>query len=538
MKNNLSKNISLNNFLFEYNEECNYKNDYIKIISDLKNASRNKIKNVLRTLVLEDLFFILYFILRIPNANVPFVVNRCRDIEDGPVTNTLDVWARYHFKSTIITIAETIQFHLKYPEKCTCIFSYKKAAAERFISAIRQSYESQFLIKLFPDKLYENPGRDSDSWSLANGITIRRPDMARPQRTIQASGLVEGMLQGDHFERRIYDDIETDDMKSSQEQLDKCYEKFAMSINLGTGSDSDIERVIGTYYSHVGPLVRIRDHSSIEGKLFYHSRIFPATENGEIDGKPVLISQEKIEYLKTLPTFYSQQLCDPTPKHDMTLDPSLIKLINKDEVPRNIYKFMVIDPAGGTPTARSDCWAVHVIGVSPEIDDLGASNIYILDSFIDKTNESEIVYILTNMHMRNGLISAVGYECNNRTTPGWIVHFQNSLKARGIMISEDIKNLIMMTPQGREKKQRITSALRLPLLHGKIHMLDQIPEKYVEKLKLEMMQHPVGKDDGIDALARVYNIMEDFGFSWRIKTNVSSYKPTMINHRPNSWLSM
>jgi hypothetical protein len=530
--------ITINNTKFYPNEACEYRNNYVKIVTDLKKASADKKRSVFRELALSDLFFIFYFILRIPIGNVPFIVDRCKEVEEGPISNTLDIWARFHGKSSIITIAETVQYHLKYPEKCTCIFSYKKAAAERFVSAIRQAYESEWLIKLFPDRLYKNPSRDSVSWSLANGITLRRPDVARPQRTVQASGLIDGMLQGDHFERRIYDDIETDDMKDSQDQLDKCYEKFAMSINLGTDSDNDIERVIGTYYSHLGPLIRIRDHMKFDGSQAYHYRHYPATDDGTIDGTPVFISQDKLDQLKMLPTFYSQQLCDPTPKHDMTLDPQLLQKINADEIPKYIYKFLVIDPAGGISSRRSDAWAVHVIGANPVMDDMGASDIYILDSFIDKTNESEIVYILSNMHMRNGLISAVGYECINRTTPGWVNHFQNAMKARGVIISEEAKNLMMINPQGREKKSRITSALRLPLLHGKIHISDRVPEKYYEQLKTEMMQHPVGNDNGIDALAMVYNMMDEFGFMWRIQSKKPSPPPIAYNSRPNSWLSI
>jgi len=533
------KSVIINNAKFEINEDCVYKNDYIKIVHDLKKASALTKKKQFRELVLSDLFFIVFFVLGVPVANAKFVVDRCREIEEGPQSNTLDIWSRYHFKSTILTIAETVQYHLKYPNRCTCIFSYKKAAAERFVSAIRQAFESEWLIKLFPDKLFKNPSRDSSSWSLANGITIRRPDTARPQRTVQASGLIEGMLQGDHFERRIYDDIETDDMKDSMDQLEKCYEKFAMSINLGTGSDHDIERVIGTFYSHVGPLVKIRDHCRLDGESTYLSRIYAATEDGTPTGKPVFISQEKLDYLRTLPTFYSQQLCDPTPKHDMMLNPDLLKFISPNDIPKNLYKFMVIDPSGGIVTKRSNNWGVHIIGVNPTVDDLGTSDIYILDSFIDKADESEIVYILSNMYVSNLLISAVGYECSNATTPGWLIHFQNALKNRGIMLSEESRTLFMIKPQGREKKNRITSALRLPLLHGKISICSTISNKYIDQLKLEMVQHPVGNDDGIDSLANIYTVLEEYGFKWRISNNkiVKSYIPNR-SFSQNSWMAV
>jgi len=518
---------------FHENIDCNYQYDYIDVHKQLIESTSQEQVAILRDIIENDLFFIVYFILKIEVANHPFIVDRCKEVQNGPITNTLDVWPRYHFKSTIITIAETIQFHLKYPEKCTCIFSYKKAAAEKFVSSIRRAFESDFLINLFPDKLYANPGRESGSWSLVNGITIKRSNKSRPQRTVQASGLVEGMLQGDHFERRLYDDIETDDMKDSREQMDKCYDKFCMSVNLGTGLDDDIERVVGTFYSHLGPLVRIKDHKTIYGDDAYSYRKYAATDDGTVDGVPVLISQNKLDQLKTLPTFFSQQLCDPTPIHDLTLDPSLLLYISANDIPINIFKFMVIDPSGGIVTKRSDSWGIHIIGVEPIMDDIGASNIYILDSFIDKANESEIVYILSSMYRRNGIIEQVAYESVNKVTPGWIVHFQNAMKSHGISLSEETKNIRIITPQGREKKNRITSALRLPLLHGKLYISNNVTIKYVDALKNEMSRHPLGNDDGIDALSFIYNILDDFGFQWRIPTtstkNIIPIIPQMHN---------
>lgn len=514
-------NAILNNMTFVPDARCEYKRDYIEEIRCIDKLDSTKAIERIRELILDDLFFIVFFVLRIPNANAPFVVDACREMETGPRTRTLDIWARFHFKSTIITIAETIQYHLKNPDHCTCIFSYKKAAAEKFLSAIRQAYESDFLKFIFPDILFSNPFRDSPSWSLQNGITLNRKNNSRPQRTVQASGLVEGMLQGDHFERRIYDDIETDDMKYSQEQLDKCFDKYNMSVNLGTGRDSDIERIIGTYYSHMGPLVRIRDMTDIHGRHIYTTRIKPATIDGDINGEPVLISQQKLDELKKLSTFYSQQMCDPTPKFDVALAPDLLKEVSVDDLPINIYKFMLIDPAGShvatSSRERNDNWAIHIIGVDPAMDNIGASNIYILDSFIDKINESEVVFLLSNMYWRNGLIEQVAYERFGGVTPGWLVHFLNSLHSRGIIVSEETKNLVVLNPKSQEKKSRITSALRLPLLNGKIHYLNTVPEMYIEQLKKEMQLHPVWHDDGIDALAYIYQILDAYGFKWRFQ---------------------
>ena len=267
--------IVINGVKFSPRPDCEYKNDYVRIDYVLQNPSewnaainappdvKLTIEQVQRTLfrhlVLTDLWFIVYFIMGIKAANHPFVVKMCKVVENAPATKVLHIWSRGHFKSVSITIAQTTQFHLANPDKCTCIFSYKKPAAEKFLGAIKANYEKEFLKFLFPDVLWARPDSDSPSWSVQNGISLIRKNDSRANKTVEASGLVEGMLTGGHFERRIYDDIETADSSDSPDEQEKILSRFDMSSNLDTKSDDDIEIVIGTFYSHQGPNVKIRD---------------------------------------------------------------------------------------------------------------------------------------------------------------------------------------------------------------------------------------------------------------------------------------
>jgi len=119
----------------------NYPDIFDHITKNPKSA-----RDVLRSLVKTDRFFIVHFVMNIAKANHPFIVERCESCQDGPQTGTVDVWAREHFKSTIITIASTVQRILNDPECTTVIFSYKKPAAEKFLDVIRKLFENPFLI--------------------------------------------------------------------------------------------------------------------------------------------------------------------------------------------------------------------------------------------------------------------------------------------------------------------------------------------------------------------------------------------------------
>jgi hypothetical protein len=452
-----------NNITFREVEGCDYKYNYVKIARDLKAYGEPTLVKTLRDLVRSDLFFLVYFVLGVPTANFPFVVSVCREVEEGPQDNVLDIWPRWHFKSTILTIAQTVQYHLIYPDRGTCIFSFTKTAADAFLQSIRLTYETVFLKFLFPDILFKNPSKESTSWSLKNGISLKRKTSAtRKNQTVEATGLVSGMRQGSHYERLEYDDIETDDMKDSQEQLDKCLEKFKMSLNLRGGTPYDTKRIRGTFYSHTGPLVRLLAEQYSDGTPIYTYRHKTLTKDGTPDG--------------------------------------------------------IIDPAGSISKRRTDrdFWAIHIIGVNREMDALGASDLYILDTYIDQANESEIVFILHNMYWRNALIDQVSYERLGGITPGWMVHFVNGLQKRGVILSEDTQNLVPVRSKNQNKKQRITASLKLPLLNGKIHYLDSLNMKYMDHLKKEMSLHPAWHDDGIDALSYIYQAMEEYGYRWRV----------------------
>src|SRR4030042_1878327 len=69
---------------------------------------------IIHDLVCNDLFFLLYYVMGRVDVNAgskPFVVRACNEVQRGPRTNTVDLWARGHYKSTIITQAEPIQDH-------------------------------------------------------------------------------------------------------------------------------------------------------------------------------------------------------------------------------------------------------------------------------------------------------------------------------------------------------------------------------------------------------------------------------------------
>ena len=489
-----------------------YAHDYVRVAHAIAEKRFPELQTI-RSLILSDLWFILYFVMGIESANHPFVVRMCQLVESGPERDTLDVWARYHYKSSTITQAETLQYHLRHPGQCTGILAYSRPAAKKFLRGIKRLCEESSALKAcFPDVLYENPERDSPKWSEDDGIVFRRKNAGRGESTVEAWGLTEGMPTGRHFERLVFDDLETEDIRESPDMLEKVWMNFQMaSVNLLTGRDTDIVRVIGTYYSHIGPNIRIRDMKYSDGRPVYRLRLVPGSDDGTASGSPVLMDPASWEKAKLSVHFNSQQLCDPTPQGNQKLDGMMLRDIEPEFIPRNLYKVMVIDPAGDDKDGKGDAWAVLVVGIEPRADaETGLSNVYITNALISPLPEKDAPKEAVRLYLAGGYIQRVGIEKVGQSTAE--VHVANALEQRGIRISEDAGTLEILRPAGRKKASRIEKALAWPLSNGKVYISTSVPKAYRDRIRLEMDKFPCWHDDGIDALAYVYDMVSDMRF--------------------------
>jgi len=505
-----------------------YRHDYERIAIDIAGGILPEIPTY-RKLIATDLFFVLYFVVK-PylegqehTCNNPFVVQACKEIEEGDRDYTLDVWARFHFKSSIITIAETIQWILTNPETSTAILAYAAKPAKKFLFSIRTIFEHDFLKHCYPDVVWENSEREAPMWSIDEGIVLRRKSN-RPMPTVAAYGLIEGMPTGLHFERRVYDDIVTEDIKNSLDVMEAVKDKFDASQNLKTIEGSH-HRVIGTFYHHNDPLTYVRDKTdTMTGKNKYAMRLKPATHNGAENGTPVLLSQTALDDLKSDRSFNTQQLCNPTPEGTQLLNPDYFKPIESEFIPKDCYKFMLVDQAGDLATnlKSGDSWAIGVLGVKPELTDIGASAVYLMDLFISPMSESEAIEQIVRMYLNAGVLQKLGVEKVGLSTTH--IHIANALTARGRHVSEESGSLVLLRPAGREKTKKIESALAWPLNNNKLFYSTSISSVFIDKLKLEMKQFPYGHDDGIDMMSYLYDIIRDYHFAvWNVQ---KKYKQT------------
>ena len=544
--------IEINGVRFTPIPGVQYKHDYVQAAKNIATGKWDD-RATYRALILNDLFFIVQFILKIPPkvANHPFVIQMCREVEEGPVDFTLDVWAREHFKSSIITIAETIQYTLANPEKVTAIFSYVRPVAKLFLGSIKDVFQKEKILSAcFPDVVYEDCEKEATLWSLDGGLILRRSS-TRKEPNVSAWGLTEGMPTGGHYERRVYDDISTQDMADSVDMMEKVKDKFDSSQNLGTSEGS--HRVVGTYYHHNDALVYIRGKKDLEGNPKYHYRLKPGSHDGTGAGRPVYVSQKRWDDLKLTRSFNCQQLCDPSPTTDQKLNPDFLLPIERRMIPKNVYRFMLVDQAGDLATAKIqsgpslDSWAFGVVGVEPFTDDIGQSKVFIEDLMIAPMSESEAIDAIVRMYLNAGMIMKLGVEKVGLSSTH--IHIQKALQAYGRHITfepDGSGNGILLLPLGQGtkgggwKKKMIESALSWPLNNGKIFYSTAVPMNYIERLKLEMKNFPVWHDDGMNMLAYLFSQILKNMFFGMAEDQAEAERNRRYKPKPaqRSWMSV
>lgn len=184
-------------------------------------------------LACNDRYFLLTGPLNRRDALHPWLFARCREVERAP-DGHLDLWSRYHYKSSIITFAGVIQEILSDPDLTVAIFSHSKPIAKAFLVQIKRELEGNDVLKnLFSDVLWAEPAREAPKWSENEGIVVKRASNPK-EATVEAHGLVDGQPTSRHYGLLVYDDVVTVESVGSPEQIKKTTDRWELSDNLGS----------------------------------------------------------------------------------------------------------------------------------------------------------------------------------------------------------------------------------------------------------------------------------------------------------------
>lgn len=405
---------------------------------------RHKDRKLMRELCKQDLFFLLTVGCNRQDANRDWIFNRCREVEAAPDFH-LDLWAREHYKSTIITFALTLQDILNDPDVTFGIFSHTRPIAKAFLRQIMREMESnEFLKELFRDILWTDPRRESRKWSEDGGIVVKRSSNPK-EATVEAWGLVDGQPTSKHFKKLLYDDVVTLESVSTPEQMKKTTQAWEISLNLG--SDGGVQRYAGTRYHFLDT------YSEMIKRQIATVRCYPATHDGTMGGAPVLISAENLAMkLRAMGsyTFACQMLLNPKEDSAMNFKRAWLKFYVNQPDRRLMNVYLLVDPAN-EKKKNSDYTVMLVIGLGSD------GNYYLLDGIRARLNLTERTSRLFMLHRKWKPIKT-GYEKYGMQSD--IQHIQermeqigyrfNILELGGQMPKNDrIRRLIPICENGR-----------------------------------------------------------------------------------------
>jgi phage terminase large subunit-like protein len=380
--------------------------EYRAFVDGLERLDGNEKIEICRYLCRTDLYFLLWWGFARRDMEHPWLLARCKEVQMQP-DGYLDLWARDHYKSTIITYAKTIQdilaSHGEDPlpewnglEPTFSIFSHTRPIAKGFLRQIKREFEGNGLLRrLFPDIIWENCHKEAPKWSEDDGLVLKRKGNPK-ENTIEAWGLVEGQPTGKHFNVLIYDDVVTQESVYTPDMMRKTLEAWEMSTNLGSkGSKS---RYIGTRYHFNDAYREIMKRGSAK------PRIYPGTNDGTMEGEPVFKTREELAQKRRDMgpyTFSTQILQNPLADETQSLKKEWIRFHNGSDG-EGMNKYILIDPAN-EKKKTSDYTAIWVIGLGED------ENYYVLDMVRDRLNLLERADTLFQLH-RKWKPMTVGYE--------------------------------------------------------------------------------------------------------------------------------
>ncbi len=492
---------------------------YAQALGKCKNTADKA--EAIRQLARGDLFYLLVHVLGRDDADEDWIYDRCREVQRSP-DGHLDLWAREHYKSTIITYALTIQDILNNPEITVGIFSHTRPIAKGFLRQIKREFEANAALKkLFPEILWAVPSREAPKWSEDDGIIVKRRSNPT-ESTVEAWGLVDGQPTAKHFKLMVYDDIVTVHSVTTPDMLRKVTDAWALSRNLT--AEGGRTRYIGTRYHYNDTYRAMMDRGAAK------PRIHPATVDSTVGGEPVLFIKEDLaEKRREMGPyiFACQMLLDPKADETQGFKEGWLAYWPAKQTARmNLY--ILVDPAS-KKTKTSDYTFMGVVGLGED------GNYYVVTMIRDRLSLTQRADALFALH-REYRPEGVGYEQYGLQAD--IEHMEDRMSRENYRFT--------ITPLGgqlnkEDRIRRLVPVFEQQHIFLPDHCMRRNHEGVSEDLthifiNEEYLPFPVGAhDDMLDGLSRIAD--PEFPMKTPRKTRRTGARPTRANSRydPMHW---
>ena len=421
----------------------------------------------------------------------------------GPVTAMLDydpsqfkliLMPRDHLKTSLVTIAGTMQAVMRNPEERVLIANESATNAARFLRAIRQQAESNTLLRaLYPEVIPSDT--KSIRWSDGELDFIRQGKY--PEPTFDHVGMT-GAFTSRHFTLIVPDDIVSEEAVKSALVMQDVKTRLSGFLSLLTEPERDRIWMVGTRWAMddpysfwmdvMGDRLSVLKRSAIEnGQPIWPERFSLET----LALKRQLLGDYRFSALyENEPHNSSAQVLDMKKCRGLrwTKSEDVIVLLETDgrELGRRRLGEMDITCAVDLAVSEkisADRTAITVVGTTAENEHI------VLDSWAERADPSRVIerlfYIKQRFNPRVFGIEAQGYQQA-------LIHFaKNEMQKRGIYLN------IEPITTGRTSKVARVRGLEPIVSTGRLYVSHADHD-----LRREMSEFPLGKhDDMVDSLS-------------------------------------
>jgi len=341
-----------------------------------------------------SLFYFCIYVLHWTFLDNDFAYSLCCKCQGTGRWGRMWLLAREHYKSTIITIAETTRDILIHPEDTTVIYSYKfDSAKDLFFKPIKEELEhNQIIHMIWPDVVW-GPEEEPDVWT-ATALNVKRT-VRRKEFTLTC-GSIFSQLTGYHADKLVFDDCVIEENCQTADRIAQTQKQWELSLN--TGNTEHLQYcVIGTFYAYGDLYCHIRDEKLCEVILQ------PCYDT---DGRGVLYTNDALAEKRRImgsAVFATQMLLDPKLGSAVSFkEEDIMWWKASTYAGLNVYTF--VDPAGEVSRKR-DNTVILTIGLDE------ADNFYLIDIVRDKLSLTQKTQELFRIK-RNYNPKLVFYEKN------------------------------------------------------------------------------------------------------------------------------
>lgn len=338
----------------------------------------------------------------------PYVVNRY-NLKSIPVSvlQRLWLWARGHFKTTIIDIAHTIQLLLIDPNLRILNANNKLDSAKETLLVIKNQfmYNEKFRL-LFPEYCPKATEEGKVDWGTSVSITLpNRTNLGLKEGSVECAGVDTGLISR-HYDYMKKDDLVTDKSVTTDEQIQASINWDRLSISLFEIPEKGFTDWSGSRY----------DYRDLYGHLLKRPGISRSiVGSGYSQGKPVFPQRfsigglEKIKSDQGSRIFFAQYELQPISPEEQVFRDEWIEKCTYKKFPSTYAISILVDPASRVKK-RSDFTGVIVHAIGPK------RKWHVVDGAFDKLNAPQrckLVFKLAKKwrtHLRYVSYETIGFQ--------------------------------------------------------------------------------------------------------------------------------